>query len=95
MEIPADAIVHVIRAQDLVKVATDVESIGRALQFEILQVSHKNLTRTKIPMMKRNPVALSQDITGGVAELCAFLGLDAHSPVDHLSHIVKYGGVQS
>lgn len=81
---------HVFRAQDLVKVATDVEAIGRALQFDILRVSNKNLTRTKIPMMKKNNIALSQEITGGVAELCTFLGLDAHSTVDHLSHVVRY-----
>lgn len=85
-DIPQKAILHTIEAGDLLRFARSQNSIRAALRLDILDLD-VGLGTQKVPMLQEGEVQLRLDIVAGLAQLCIFFGLDAHSQPEHLSHM--------
>ncbi|KAF2172438.1 hypothetical protein M409DRAFT_17671 [Zasmidium cellare ATCC 36951] len=88
-DIPRRAILHTFNSRDLLQLSASSQSVHAALRLEVLDQPRTSLVGGKVPMLRSGNVQLNADIVVGLTKLCKFFGLDAHSSMEHISHIVS------
>ncbi|KAK4507903.1 hypothetical protein PRZ48_001638 [Zasmidium cellare] len=86
-DVPEEAMLYTFKAKDLLSYVSRHASLENALRLHILREPRLS-SANKRAEMTRDKMSLTTDLAAGLSHLCISLGLDAHSPVEHLSHIV-------
>ncbi|KJX97390.1 hypothetical protein TI39_contig498g00010 [Zymoseptoria brevis] len=87
-DIPKRAIIHTFEATELIDMIDSNPGIASVLRLEVLR-GRECLNTKKVPLLRRHKIALSADTIPAIANVAIFLGLNAHSAMEHITHIVR------
>ncbi|SMQ50649.1 unnamed protein product [Zymoseptoria tritici ST99CH_3D7] len=87
-DIPKRAIIRTFEATELIDMIDSNPGIASALRLEVLR-GRECLNTKKVPLLRRQNIALSADTIPAIANVAIFLGLNAHSAMEHITHIVR------